>query len=80
MHDLCPHLCHHLSNADVLKTVYQTHPEHLSPYTEAVFGDAWGLGLTLSQEIVERHGGHMEVDVSGNNGVTCSVRLPLHTA
>ena len=60
--------------------LYQAHPEHLSPYTEAVFGEGWGLGLTMSQEIVERHGGHMEMDVSGSNGVTCSVRLPLQTA
>ena len=60
-------------------TLYQEHPGQLSPYTEAMFGEGWGLGLTLSQEIVERHGGHMEVEVSDSKGVTCSVRLPFQT-
>ena len=60
-------------------TLYQEHPGQLSPYTEAMFGEGWGLGLTMSQEIVERHGGHLEMDVSDNKGVTCSVRLPFQT-
>lgn len=60
-----------------VSTLYQEHPGQLSPYTEAMFGEGWGLGLTMSQEIVERHGGHMEVEASGS--VTCSVRLPLQT-
>ncbi|HEX7735367.1 MAG TPA: HAMP domain-containing sensor histidine kinase [Ktedonobacteraceae bacterium] len=58
--------------------LYQEHPEQLSPYTEAMFGQGWGLGLTMSQEIVERHGGHMMVEAS-DEGITCSVRLPFQT-
>ena len=57
----------------------QEHPEQSSPYTEAMFGEGWGLGLTISQEIVERHGGHMEVEASDSKGVICSVHLPFQT-
>ena len=60
-------------------SLYQEPLGQLSPYTESMFGEGWGLGLTMSQEIVERHGGHMEVEVSDSQGVTCSVRLPLQT-
>jgi signal transduction histidine kinase len=60
-------------------TLYHEPSEQLSPYTEAMFGEGWGLGLTMSQAIVERHGGHMEVEASDGTGVTWCVRLPLHT-
>jgi signal transduction histidine kinase len=59
--------------------LYHEPPEQLSPYAEAMFGEGWGLGLTMSQAIVERHGGHMWVEASEGTGVTCYVRLPLQT-
>lgn len=60
-------------------TLYHEPPEPLSPYAEAMFGEGWGLGLTMSQAIVERYGGHMWVEASEGTGVTCYVRLPLQT-
>lgn len=62
-----------------IPTLYQNHSGLLSPFTEAMFGEGKGLGLTLSQEIVERHGGHLEVETSDSKGVTCSVHLPFQT-
>jgi signal transduction histidine kinase len=62
---------------DALTLLCHEPPEQLSPYAEAMFGEGWGLGLTMSQAIVERHGGHMWVEASDGTGVTCYVRLPL---
>ncbi len=36
-----------------------------------------GLGLYISHEIVERHGGHIEVDTQPGHGTTVRVVLPL---
>jgi signal transduction histidine kinase len=57
----------------------QEQQEHLSPYAEATFGEGWGLGLTMSKEIVERHGGHIWVESSEGKGVTCFVQMPFQT-
>jgi hypothetical protein len=45
-------------------------------YEEAMFGEGWGLGLTMSRAIVERHGEHLQVETADETGVTCCVRLP----
>lgn len=37
----------------------------------------WGLGLTISKEIVERHGGQIWAESSESKGVTFFVKLPL---
>ncbi len=37
----------------------------------------WGLGLSISKEIVERHGGQIWAESSEEKGITFFVRLPL---
>ena len=54
-------------------------PFYRTPYAEAMFGEGWGLGLTMSKEIVERHGGHIWVESSEGKGVTCFVKIPFQT-
>ncbi len=54
-------------------------PFYRTPSAEAMFGEGWGLGLTISKEIVERHGGHIWVEYSEGKGVTCFVQLPFQT-
>lgn len=36
----------------------------------------WGLGLAICQQIVERHGGHIKVESSAEQGTTFIVELP----
>jgi two-component system, NtrC family, nitrogen regulation sensor histidine kinase NtrY len=36
-----------------------------------------GIGLSLSQQIIQSHGGQLKVSRSGNNGTTFSVLLPV---
>ncbi len=57
--------------ADVLKRVFE-------PFysTKGDLGN--GLGLYISREIVERHGGVIEVDSAPGQGTTMRVRLPLN--
>ena len=52
-------------------------PFYRTPYAEAMFSEGWGLGLTMSKEIVERHGGRIWVESSEGKGVTCFVHIPL---
>jgi len=37
----------------------------------------WGLGLTISKEIVERHGGQIWAESSEGKGITFFVKLPI---
>lgn len=57
-------------------------PEHLARLFDPFFttkevGEGTGLGLAISHNIVEAHGGHIEVDSSVNEGATFRVYLPL---
>jgi signal transduction histidine kinase len=54
-------------------------PFYRTPYAEAMFSEGWGLGLTMSKEIVERHDGHIWVESAEGKGVTCFVQLPFQT-
>jgi signal transduction histidine kinase len=50
-------------------------PFYRAPSAETLHRDGWGLGLTLSKEIVERHGGRLRVEsVAGDT--TFLVELP----
>ncbi len=46
-------------------------------FTTKPAGEGTGLGLYVSKNIVEAHGGHMEVKSSPCEGTTCYIRLPL---
>jgi signal transduction histidine kinase len=54
-------------------------PFYRTPSAQAMFGEGWGLGLTISKDIVERHGGHIWVESAEGKGVTCCVQLPFQT-
>ncbi len=41
-------------------------------------GGGTGLGLPIARQIVERHGGRIEVDSSEGRGTTFRIRLPRH--
>jgi two-component system, OmpR family, sensor kinase len=47
-----------------------------SPDTRSHHAGGMGLGLYISNEIVQRHGGAIEVQSSPGAGSTFSVRLP----
>lgn len=51
---------------------YRTPDREYSPI------QGWGLGLTISKEIVERHSGQIWVESSDTKGITFFVRFPLH--
>ena len=57
-------------------------PEHLPHLFESFFttkpmGQGTGLGLSLAQQIVQRHGGRIEVSTEPGKGSTFRVVLPL---
>jgi two-component system, NtrC family, sensor kinase len=57
-------------------------PKHLSRifdpfYTTKQVGRGTGLGLSVSYGIVEKHGGHLEVESKKGKGSTFTVSLPL---
>ena len=47
-------------------------------YTTKPADEGTGLGLSLSNEIVQRHGGHIEVDSVLGKGTSFSVWLPVN--
>ena len=51
-------------------------PFYRAPAAETLHRDGWGLGLTLSKEIVERHGGRIRVESVAGGGTTFLVELP----
>jgi signal transduction histidine kinase len=56
-------------------------PEHLDQVFEPFFttkeaGEGTGLGLSVSYSIVEKHGGHLEVESQPGEGTTFTVSLP----
>ncbi len=58
----------------------QTHifePFYRAPEAEHSPIRGWGLGLSISKEIVERHEGHIWVESSEGKGTTFFVQLPL---
>ncbi|HLG75572.1 MAG TPA: HAMP domain-containing sensor histidine kinase [Ktedonobacteraceae bacterium] len=52
-------------------------PFYRTPDAENTEIKGWGLGLAISQEIVERHGGQIWVESTEGKGVTFFVKLPM---
>jgi signal transduction histidine kinase len=53
-------------------------PFYRAPAAETRHRDGWGLGLTLSKEIVELHGGRIRVEPVAGRGTTFLVELPMN--
>jgi two-component system NtrC family sensor kinase len=49
-------------------------------FTTKPVGEGTGLGLGIAWNIVQAHGGHIEVESKPGSGTTFRVRLPLHEA
>ncbi len=48
-------------------------------FTTKPVGEGTGLGLGIAREIVQRHGGEIDVESTPGEGTVFSVRLPVHT-
>ena len=55
----------------IFEPFYRTQDAENSPVT------GWGLGLAISKEIVERHGGQIWAESSEGKGITFFVKLPM---
>lgn len=53
-----------------------THPETVRPKPQGGIG----FGLSVSQHIIEKHGGHLRLDETGPTGSTFAIDLPLRGA
>lgn len=53
-------------------------PFYRTSFAENVFRTGRGVGLTMSQEIVEKHHGHIWVESVEGKGTTFFVRIPFH--
>lgn len=68
---------------EVIDTGVGIDPEHLPRifdpfYTTKQVGRGTGLGLSVTYGIVEKHGGHIEVESQRGKGSTFTVILPVH--
>jgi len=52
-------------------------PFYRTPEAELSSIQGWGLGLSISKEIVEQHGGQIWVESFEEKGTTFFVRLPF---
>jgi signal transduction histidine kinase len=52
-------------------------PFYRTPDAQSSSKKGWGLGLAISKQIVERHGGRIGVESSQENGVTFRIELPF---
>ena len=52
-------------------------PFYRTPEAQSSSKKGWGLGLAISKQIVERHGGHIWVESSQEKGTTFCIELPL---
>ncbi len=55
-------------------------PFYRTPTAQSSSKKGWGLGLAISKQIVERHGGRIWVESSQKKGTTFRIELPLHLA
>ena len=51
-------------------------PFYRTPAAQSSSKKGWGLGLAISKQIVERHGGRIRVESSGGKGTTFTIELP----
>jgi signal transduction histidine kinase len=70
VHNSCPSIPQEYL-ANIFEPFYRT-PSALSSKRQG-----WGLGLTISKEIVEQHRGHIWVESSEGKGTTFFVELPM---
>jgi signal transduction histidine kinase len=54
-------------------------PFYRTPAAQSSSKKGWGLGLAISKQIVERHGGSIRVESSQGKGTTFTIELPLQT-
>jgi signal transduction histidine kinase len=52
-------------------------PFYRTPDAQSSSKKGWGLGLAISKQIVERHGGRIGVESSKEKGVTFNIELPF---